>query len=93
MRACAAEVGVLGEEVRVVAARLGAAGAQSWRSVAAEEFRARLEEQQRCLASLVVLLDDARAALDAHARAVDAVLTGPVGGVASHAAQLLRLLP
>ena len=93
VRGYAGEVGAIREEVRAVAARLGAAGAQTWRSVAAQEFRARLEEQQRGLSAAVALLDDACSALEAHARTVDEVLAGPVGGLAAHAADLFRWLP
>jgi uncharacterized protein YukE len=91
VRRCAGEVGELSEQVRGLAARLGAARAESWRSLAAEEYRGTLEEQQRGLAATAALLDDARGALEAHARAVEDVAAGPLGALAGPAAELLGL--
>ncbi len=91
MRRCAGEVGELSEQVRGLAVGLDAARAQSWRSLAAEEFRAMLAEQQRGVAALAVALDEARAALEAHARAVDDAGAGPLGALAGRAAELLGL--
>ena len=90
---CAGEVGELSEQVSGVARGLGAAQAQGWRSLAAEEFRATLAEQQRVVAALVGVLDEARALLEAHARAVDDVAAGPLGALAGRAAELLGLQP
>ncbi len=93
MRRCAGEVGELSDEVRGLAAALGAAGAQSWRSLAAEEFRATLAEQQRGVVALAGALDEARAALESHARAVDDAGAGPLGALAGRAAELIGLRP
>jgi uncharacterized protein YukE len=93
VRRCAGEVGELSEQVRAVALGLGAARADSWRSLAAQEYRDTLEEQQRALAGTVSALDDARDALATHARALDDALTGPLGTLAGHAADLFGLHP
>jgi uncharacterized protein YukE len=93
VRRCAGEVGELSEQVRGLAAGLGAARAESWRSLAAEDYRATLEEQQRALAATAAVLDDARAALEAHARAVEDAAGGPLGALAGKAAELLGLHP
>ena len=93
VRRCAGEIGELSEQVQGVAVALGAAGAESWRSLAAEEFRAALSEQQRGVAALAGVLDEARGALEAHARAVDDALGGPLGALAGRAAELLGLHP
>jgi uncharacterized protein YukE len=91
VRQCAGEVGELSEQVRGVAMALGAARAESWRSLAAEDFRATLAEQQRAVAALAGALDEACNALEAHARAVDDALDGPLGALAGRAAELLGL--
>jgi hypothetical protein len=91
VRRCAGEVGELSEHVRAVAAGLRAARADSWHSLAAPEYRDTLEEQQRALAVTLASLDDARAALETHARAVDDALAGPLGPIAGRSAQLLGL--
>ena len=91
VRRCAGEVGELSEQVRGLAAGLGVARAESWRSLAAADYRAALEEQQRSLAATAAVLDDARAALEAHARAVEDALAGPLGALAGRAAELLGL--
>ena len=91
VRRCAGEVGELSEQVRAVAAGLGAARADSWHSLAAQEYRDTLEEQQRALAATVAALDDACGALEKHARAVDDAMAGPLGALAGRAAELLGL--
>jgi uncharacterized protein YukE len=91
VRRCAGEVGELSEQVRAVARGLGAARADSWHSLAAQEYRDTLEEQQRALAGTVSALDHARGALETHARAVDDALTGPLGAFAGRAAELFGL--
>ena len=93
VRRYAGEVGELSERVRSVAWGLGSARAETWRSLAAEEFRSRLEEQQRAVALLATGLDDARAALEVHARSVDDVLAGPLGSLAALPAGLLGMRP
>jgi hypothetical protein len=93
VRRCAVDVGELSEQVRRLAAGLGAARAESWRSLAAEDYRTLLEEQQRALALTAATLDDARDALEVHARAVDDAGAGPLAALAGHAAELLGLLP
>jgi uncharacterized protein YukE len=93
VRRFACEVGELSEQVRALAAGLGAAQADSWHSLAAQEYRDTLEEQQRALAATVAALDDARGALETHARAVDDALAGPLGALAGRAAELLGLYP
>ncbi len=93
MRRCAGEVGELSEQVRGVAAALGGARAESWRSLAAEEFRESLAEEQRGVAALAVALDEARAALEVHARAVDDAGAGPLAVFAGRAADLFGLHP
>jgi len=93
VRRYAGEVAELSDEVRRLAAGLAAARAESWRSLAAEDYRATLEEQQRALAATAAVLDDARAALEAHARAVEDALAGPLGALSGRAAQLLGLHP
>jgi uncharacterized protein YukE len=91
VRRYAGEVGELSEQVRAVAAGLHAARADSWRSLAAQEYRDTLDEQQRALAVAVAALDEARGALETHARAVDDALAGPAGALAGRAAELLGL--
>ena len=91
MRRCAGEVGALSEQVRGIGAGLGAARPESWRSLAAQDYRATLEEQQRALVATAAALDDARGALETHAGAVEDVLAGPLGAVAGRAAELLGL--
>jgi uncharacterized protein YukE len=91
VRRCAGEVGELSEQVRGLAAGLGAAGAESWHSLAAQDYRDTLEEHQRALAATVAALDDARGALETHARAVDEAAAGPLGVLAGRAAELLGL--
>jgi|1186.fasta_scaffold370730_2 hypothetical protein len=91
VRWCAGEVGELSEQVRRLSAGLAAARAESWRSLAAEDYRATLEEQQHALAATAAVLDDARGALEAHARAVEEALEGPLGALAGRAADVLGL--
>lgn len=91
VRGYAGEVGELATQVQGLAAGLRAARAESWRSSAAEEFRATLEEQHLRLVALATALDEARGALEAHARAVDETLAGPLGSLAAQAAQLVGL--
>jgi hypothetical protein len=76
-----------------MAAGLGSARAESWRSLGAQEFRDCLDEQQHALAATAGALDDARCALEAHARAVDDAAMGPLGVLAERAAELLGLHP
>jgi hypothetical protein len=83
-------VGELAGQVQAVAAALATAGAAGWRSMAAEEFRTALDEQRRSLGGTVAALDEARAALEVHARAVDDVLAGPLGALAAGAAALVE---
>ena len=90
VRRCAGEVGELSEQVRAVAVGLGAARADSWHSLAAQEYRDTLEQQQRSLAATQEALDDARGALETHARAMDDVLAGPLGGLAGELLGLHR---
>jgi uncharacterized protein YukE len=93
VRRCAGEVGELSEQVRALAAGLGAARVESWRSLAAQEFRDSLEEQQHALAATAGALDEARGALETHARAVEDAAAGPLGALAERAAGLLGLHP
>jgi uncharacterized protein YukE len=93
VRRCAGEVGELSEQVRGVAAALGGVRAESWRSLAADEFRETLAEQQRAVADLAGALDEARAALEVHARAVDDAGAGPLAALAGRASELLGLHP
>jgi uncharacterized protein YukE len=90
VRGYAGEVGELAGQVHGIATALAAAGAEGWRSTAAEEFRAALDEQRRSLGGVVAALDEARAALEVHARAVDDVLAGPLGALAAGAADLVE---
>ncbi len=89
MRGCAGEVGELAAQVQAIAGALASAQAGRWRSTAAEEFRAALDEQRQLLGGVVAALDEARAALEVHARAVDDVLAGPLGALAAGAAELV----
>jgi uncharacterized protein YukE len=90
VRGYAGEVGELAGQVHAVAAALAMAGATGWRSTAAEEFRRALDEQRQSLGGVVTALDEARAALEVHARAVDDVLSGPLGALAAGAAALVE---
>ena len=89
VRGYAGEVGELAAQVQAVAGALAAAQAEGWRSTAADGFRATLDDQRRLLGGVVAALDEARAALEVHARAVDDVLAGPLGALAAGAAELV----
>ncbi len=72
VRVLARSVHEMADGVRGTAVRLSGAHGVSWTSVAADEFRARLVTQSRHVGRTAALLDDAVAALLAHAAALDA---------------------
>lgn len=74
IRAVAARLRREADEVRSVGARVGAARGVEWRSAAAEAFRDRVTEAVHGERRTAQLLDEAAAALDAHAAGVERTL-------------------
>jgi hypothetical protein len=95
VRARAREVAALADEVRSLAAWVRRAADADWESVAAEAFRAQLHAEIERVLAAAAAVDEAAAALVAHALAVEAtaasspalVVSEVVGGV------VRRLLP
>lgn len=73
-RELAATVRVAADDVRGLAAQAESAAAEGWRSTSAEAFRERLAEEVASVRLAALRLDDAAAAVSAHAAAVDRVL-------------------
>jgi hypothetical protein len=82
VRRLALRVGALAEEVRAAAARVAAASGVRWQSTSAAAFRERLGEQTVQVRRAAVAVDDVAAALNAHARAVEASTPDVAGAVA-----------
>jgi hypothetical protein len=77
VRARAREVAALADEVRGVASWARRAGDADWESVAAEAFRTRLHAEIERVLAAAVAVDEAAAALVAHALAVEAITLSP----------------
>jgi hypothetical protein len=73
VRAAAARVERLGDEVRRLADRALGVGALDWRSTAAAGFRDRLRDEAGRVRAAAARLDEAAEALRGHAVAVDEV--------------------
>lgn len=73
VRRSAARVRQIGDDVRQLADRAGAAAAGQWRSTAAATFRQRLAEETARVRAIAAELDDAAEALLRHAAAIDGV--------------------
>jgi hypothetical protein len=92
VRARAREVAALAEEVRALAAWVRRAADADWESVAAEAFREQLHaEIQRVLAAAAAV-DEAAAALVAHALAVEATAASPAPVVGEIVGDVVRRL-
>jgi len=78
VRQRAGEVAGLAEEVRSIADRVRRAGDAEWRSTAAAAFRAGLEAEVRRLLVVGGEVDEAAAALRAHADAIETPGPGPL---------------
>ena len=81
VRRLALRVGSLAEEVRAAAARVATASGVRWQSTSAAAFRERLAEQTVQVRRAAVAVDDVAAALNAHARAVEALTLDAAGAV------------
>jgi len=94
-RARAREVAALADEVRSVAAWVRRAADADWESVAAEAFRAQLHAEVERVLAAAVAVDEAAAALVAHALAVEASPALVVGEVVGQVVGdvVRRLLP
>jgi len=90
VRAQAREVAALADEVRRVVAWARRAADADWESLAAEAFRAQLHAEVDGLPAAAAAVDEAAAALVAHALAVDALASSPVHAVGE---VVRRLLP
>ena len=88
VRQRAAEVVRLGDEVREIAERARRGSEAQWESSAAAAFRRTLDAEVRRLLAVAACIDDAAAALRAHAGALEAL--GPVPVVGSLLQRVLR---
>jgi hypothetical protein len=94
VRARAREVAALADEVRAVAAWARRAADADWESVAAEAFRAELHAEIERVLVTAGAVDEAAAALVAHALAVEAAATSPAQLVGDVVGEVVRrLLP
>ena len=91
LRGTAREVAALADEVRSIAARVRRAADVDWESVAAQAFRAELEEEVERVLTAARRVDEAAAALVAHALAVEAA--GPAAPLALFGGILRQVLP
>ena len=62
---------VLADETRREAERMRASVGVTWQSVAADRYRERLADEARHVLAAAACLDDAAAAMSAHARSVE----------------------
>jgi hypothetical protein len=91
LRSAAREVAAIADEVRAVAARARRAADVDWESVAGEAFRAELHGEVDRVLRAARYVDDAAAALVAHAAAVDAA--GPLAPLTIIGGVVRQVLP